>query len=84
MAILEALGMQYETTLKYVLSHSPGANRLDAEGRPETKNYCMIGGAIASTSRFSSSENRSDSNRRQSPKVCRFLTISLSISSCEL
>ena len=44
MAILEELGMQYETTLKYVLSHSPGANRLDAEGRPETKNYCMIGG----------------------------------------
>jgi len=44
-AILEELGMQYETKLKYVLSHSPGANRLDAEGVPETKNYCMIGGS---------------------------------------
>ncbi len=42
--ILEELGMRYETKLKYVLSHSPGANRLDAEGIPETKNFCMIGG----------------------------------------
>ncbi len=43
-AILEDLGMQYETKLKYVLSHSPGANRLDAGGVPETKNFCMING----------------------------------------
>ena len=43
-AILKDLGMRYETKLKYVLSHSPGANRLDGEGIPETKNFCMIGG----------------------------------------
>jgi hypothetical protein len=42
--ILEELGMRYETKLKYVLSHSPGANRLDREGIPETKNFCMIAG----------------------------------------
>ena len=43
-AILEDLGLRYETKLKYVLSHSPGANRLDREGIPETKNFCMISG----------------------------------------
>jgi hypothetical protein len=43
-AILEELGMRHETTLKLVLAHSPGANRLDREGVPETKNYCMIRG----------------------------------------
>ena len=43
-AILEGLGMRYETKLKYVLSHSPGANRVDREGIPETKNFCMIDG----------------------------------------
>jgi hypothetical protein len=42
--ILADLGMRYETKLKYVLSHSPGANRVDREGIPETKNFCMIGG----------------------------------------
>jgi len=44
-AILEDLGMRYETKLKLVLAHSPGANRLDPEGIPETKNFCMIGGS---------------------------------------
>jgi hypothetical protein len=44
-AILEKLGMQYEMKLKLVLAHSPGANRLDREGFPETKNFCMIGGS---------------------------------------
>jgi hypothetical protein len=44
-AILEELGMRYEAKLKYVLSHSPGANRFDREGIPETKNFCMIGGS---------------------------------------
>ena len=43
-AILKELGMKYETKLKYVLSHSPGANRLDREGIPETKNFCRIAG----------------------------------------
>ena len=43
-AILQELGMQYETKLKLVLAHSPGANRLDRQGFPETKNFCMIGG----------------------------------------
>jgi hypothetical protein len=43
--ILADLGMRYETKLKYVLSHSPGANRLDREGIPETTNFCIIGGS---------------------------------------
>jgi hypothetical protein len=44
-AILKGLGMQYETKLKLVLAHSPGANRFDSEGIPETKNFCMIKGS---------------------------------------
>jgi hypothetical protein len=43
--ILEELGMRYETKLKLVLAHSPGANRVDREGIPETKNFCMIRGS---------------------------------------
>jgi hypothetical protein len=43
-AILEELGMEYEAMLKFVLAHSPGAHRLDREGIPETKNFCMIKG----------------------------------------
>lgn len=43
-AILESLRMQYETKLKLALAHSPGANRLDREGFPETKNFCMVRG----------------------------------------
>lgn len=42
--ILRDLGMKHETTLKLVLARSPGANRLDSEGIPETKNFCMIKG----------------------------------------
>jgi hypothetical protein len=43
-AILADLGMRYQTKLKLVLARSPGANRFDKSGLPETKNYCMIGG----------------------------------------
>jgi hypothetical protein len=43
-AILDDLGMKYETKLKLVLARSPGANRFDKSGMPETKNFCMIGG----------------------------------------
>jgi len=44
-AILRDLGMQYEGKLKMVLARSPGANRLDSEGIPETKNFCKVNGS---------------------------------------
>jgi hypothetical protein len=43
-AILADLGMKYQAKLKLVLAHSPGANRVDKSGIPETKNFCMIDG----------------------------------------
>ena len=43
-AILDSLGMKYENTFKFVLARSPGANRFDKAGMPETKNYCMVRG----------------------------------------
>lgn len=43
-AILRDLGMEYEGKLKLVLARSPGANRIDKQGLPETKNFCMING----------------------------------------
>ena len=58
-AILQNLGMKYEAKLKLVLARSPGANRFDKAGMPETKNFCMIEGITESTSLSSFSGSRS-------------------------
>tara|TARA_B100000287_G_scaffold47148_4_gene42046 strand:+ start:3156 stop:4745 length:1590 start_codon:yes stop_codon:yes gene_type:complete len=42
--ILEGLGMEYKYVLKMGLELMPGQNRLDENGVPKCKNYCMVNG----------------------------------------
>lgn len=42
--ILEELGMEYKYVLKMALENMPGQNRLDENGVPKCKNYCLVDG----------------------------------------
>ena len=38
------MGMEYKYVLKMALENMPGQNRLDENGIPKCKNYCLVDG----------------------------------------